>query len=279
MRIGFIGAGKLGNTFGKYFSVNGIEVSGYFSKSEVSAKEASEFTGSKFFASLEELVSSSDAIFLTVPDGAIKDVWNEIKDFSLKGKCICHTSGATNSLVFEGIDERGAFGYSIHPLFAVSSKHESFKTISKAYISVEGSEKYLSYWKELFEGLGNTVCIISPENKTLYHAACVFSSNLMIGLYQMGADLLKTCGFDDENALKALAPLMQLNAENAAAKGPINALTGPVERGDSETVLHHLQVLPENAKEVYTLLSKELLKIAKEKNPGRDFEKLEDALQ
>lgn len=279
MRMGFVGAGKLGFTLGKYFTENGIDVSGYYSRSRESARDASEFTNSRQFSSLEEVVNSCDAVFLTVPDSTIEEVWNEIKNYSLKGKCICHSSGSMSSAVFSGIEDTGAYGYSIHPIFAVSSKYESYKVISKAYISIEGDEKYADYFKALFEKCGNPTRIISGANKTLYHAAAVFSSNLMIALYKMGAELLMKCGYDEEGALKALAPLMTVNAQSAGEKGPEAALTGPVERADLTTVRDHMEKLPEDHKKVYVMLSEELVKIAEHKNPEKDYTALRQYLK
>ena len=146
MRIGFIGAGQVGFTLGKYMTVHGADVSGYYSLHEESAKEAADFTHTKYYEKLEDIVSGSDALFLTCPDGAIENVWNLIKRYSLKGKCICHCSGALSSAVFSEISLCKAYGYSIHPLFAVNSKRDSYRNISKAYITIEGHEKYLNFF-------------------------------------------------------------------------------------------------------------------------------------
>ena len=71
MRAGFIGAGKVGFTLGKYLAMHGIEISGYYSRTPASAKEAAEFTQSRYYTSIEEITKDSDTLFLTVPDGAI----------------------------------------------------------------------------------------------------------------------------------------------------------------------------------------------------------------
>ncbi len=92
MKIGFIGAGKVGVSLGKYFSENGMEISGYISRTERSAREAAEFTGSELFLSPEQLIIGSDAVFLTVTDGAIKDTYLSLPKELLKGKQLCHCS-------------------------------------------------------------------------------------------------------------------------------------------------------------------------------------------
>ena len=271
MRIGFIGAGKVGFTLGKYFTVQGADVSGYYSLHETSAKEAAEFTHTKYYARIEDIVSDSDALFLTCPDGAIENVWDQIKRYSLTGKCICHCSGSLSSDVFSEIGRKEAYGYSIHPLFAVSSKRQSYREISKAYITIEGHKKYLDLWAEFFEDLGNPVKIISAENKALYHCAAVFVSNFVCGLFDEGISLLKQCGFDESDAVAALGPMLVNNAETLAEKGTVEALTGPVERADAATVKRHLEAVSEREAMIYKHISEVLVEIAQKKNPKRDY--------
>lgn len=279
MRIGFVGAGKVGFTLGKYMSERNVCVSGFYSRSTESAKQASIFTHTKYYETLGDLTESSDALFLTVPDGALEDVWNSLKRYSLTGKFICHCSGAISSAVFSEIDQMGAFGYSIHPLFAIHSRLQSYQEISQAYFTIEGCPDYLYFWKKFFEDLGNPVRLIDGEQKVLYHSAAVFASNFVCGLFEEGVRLLMACGFDRESGEKALAPLFVHNARNVADKGAAGALTGPVERGDEGTVFHHLEALPEKEKEIYLRLSEVLLDIAERKNPKRDYKKLSRILE
>ena len=271
MRIGFIGAGKVGFTLGKYMTVRGADVSGYYSLSEESAKEAADFTHTKYYAKLEDIVSGSDALFLTCPDGAVENVWNLIKRYSLKGKCICHCSGSLSSAVFSEINLCKAYGYSIHPLLAISSKRDSYRNISKAYFTIEGHEKYLNFWSEFFAGLGNPVKIISAENKALYHGAAVFVSNLVCGLFEEGISLMRRCGFDEDEARLALGPMLLNNAQSLAELGPVRALTGPVERGDALTIKKHLEALSGREKIIYKALSETLIDIGKVKHPEKDY--------
>ena len=79
-------------------------------------------------------------------------------------------------------------------------------------------------------------------------------------------------------AIKALYPLIENNLRNVKERGAVNSLTGPIERGDLSTVINHLNVLREEDKELYRLLSKNILKIAKVKNLNRDYKNLEEYL-
>ena len=274
MRIGFVGAGKVGFSLGKYMSERNVCVSGYYSRERESARQASVLTHSKYYETLEEIIESSDALFLTVPDGAIEDVWNSIKTYSLTGKFICHCSGVMTSAVFSEIDQMGAFGYSIHPLFAVNSKLQSYQEISQAFFTIEGSEKHIGYWKDFFENLGNPVRLIRADQKVLYHSAAVFVSNLVTGLFETGVDLLMACGFDRESGETALKPLFMNNCLSVSRLGAVDALTGPVERADIKTIEKHLNVLPEREREIYIRLSEVLAGVAKQKHPERDYDVL-----
>jgi hypothetical protein len=85
---------------------------------------------------------------------------------------------------------------------------------------------------------------------------------------------------NEEDARKALTPLISGNVQHALNAGPAKALTGPVERGDITTLEKHMQVTDsEEDKELYRLLSKKLLPLAKAKNPDRDYSSLEDFLE
>ena len=278
MRIGFIGAGRVGFTMGKYLTEHGCEVSGYFSRTPEHAEEAAKFTDTVYFEDVRELIKNSDAVILTVSDNAIESVFESISQLpELAGKIVCHTSGATSSLVFN-CNTCQVYGYSIHPIYAVSDKHKSYKNFSNAFITIEGSPKYLDDVVGLFRGAGLNVGVTDPSSKMKYHSASVVVSNLVCGLFGAGIELLKECGFDEESAVTALTPLFRDNAIGAAEKGPVNQLTGPLERNDTETVRGHLEVLDGNKKDLYITASKEVLKLAKKKNPDRDYTEMEGLL-
>ena len=97
MTIGFIGAGKVGFSLVQFFAHGGLSMIFYYSLHRDSAQEAAERTGTRQFASLEALVRASDAIFLTVPDGAISAVYEKLRQFDLTGKQLCHCSGAISA--------------------------------------------------------------------------------------------------------------------------------------------------------------------------------------
>ena len=280
-RIGFIGAGKVGFSLGKFFTTAGFTVTGYYSRHSESANEAAEFTGTKSFIDLESVVKESDALFLTVPDGEILSVYESIKGMLETGKQICHCSGALSAAdAFPLIEETGAFGYSIHPLFPISNKLTSYRELPGAFFCLEGNGPHLTEWKERIEKFGPKVQIIDSSCKVKYHAACAISSNLVCALVQESMELLMQIGFSAELALQALTPLIKSNVEHILSEGPKKALTGPMERGDVSTVEKHLQCFETDEEQIlYYCVSRKLLELAKMKNEVRDYHSMEEMLE
>ena len=282
MNIGFIGAGKVGCSLGRYFAENGhqgsLNVKGYYSRNIKSTQDAAQFTDSKVYENVKELIKECDVIFLTVPDGSIADVWQQVKRCDIKGKTICHCSGAMSSQeAFEGLEETGAFGYSIHPLFAVSDKYKAYRELADVFFTLEGgssgkhSPEFLQIRRTL-EELGNPTHIIEGKDKITYHCAAAVASNLVCGLIDQSLELMQRCGFSEEKAVKALAPILMGNMAHIAKDGPTASLTGPIERNDTDTVKKHLECLRDDSeKELYRLLSSRLVKMAQHRHPDRDY--------
>ena len=279
MKFGFIGAGKVGFSLGKYFADNGQKLSGYYSEWIADAIEASEFTGSDYYENINQLVQDSDVLFLTVPDEKIKSLWEQLKECHISRKIVCHCSGALSSEVFSDISKYESFGFSIHPLFAVSDKYQSYKELSQSYFTIEGAIEKIGEMKSLLESFGNPVCVVSKENKVKYHAAAAIASNFVVGLIGLSEKLLLECGFDKKSAHEALAPIIQGNVGHILKDGVIKSLTGPVERNDAETVKKHLAVLREDEKSLYIAVSKQILEIAQKKNKDRDYSKIKEILK
>ena len=256
MKIGFIGAGKVGFSLGKYLKTHGVNVVGYYSKTPESAKSAADFTETKVYDAIADIVQESDTLFVTVPDGQICMVWDSIKNLDIKNKNICHCSGSISSAAFFDGEKLGASVYSVHPLYAVSSKYDTYKELGQAYFTLEGSADHLQEMKDMLQGAGCKVIVMDSENKSLYHCGAVVVSNLVTGLYSLGVHILENCGFEEKDAQKALIPLFLGN-----------------------TIEKHIQSIQNisDAKagadlmKIYLLLSEQLLAIAGEKHPERDY--------
>lgn len=218
-------------------------------------------------------------IFITVPDGSINGIWQQIRKYEIKGKYICHCSGAMSSEdAFTGIVQTGAFGYSIHPLFAVSDKFSAYRELADVFFVAEG--KGPDGIIDMIRSLGNPVRIIESRFKTTYHLAAATASNLVCGLIDQSIELMSECGFTQEDAVHALAPILMGNMAHIAEKGPTASLTGPVERNDVTTVSKHLNCMTDdNQREVYRLLSKRLIHMAEQRHPDRDYAGMSELLR
>lgn len=280
MKIGFVGAGKVGFTLGKYFQSKGISVVGYFSKNITSAKKASSFTNTSCFESINDLVRNCDALFLTVPDNNIRDVYSSLSKQAIKGKLICHCSGVMSAKeAFDDAEDFGAMICSVHPLFAISDKYKSYCEIADGFFSVEGSALGVKLVTDILKKCGNDFQIIYKSMKHKYHLSATIGSNLVVGLLDFCISTLVDCGFTRENALKALTPIVTNNVKNVMENDVVSSLTGPVERCDTNTVTKHLNCLSGEEKEIYTLLSKRILSISKVKNENRDYSELQVLLE
>lgn len=279
MKVGFVGAGKVGFSLGKMFQLAGENVAGYFSRSPHSAEEAADFTHSKFYKNLETIIKESDAIFLTVPDDEISNVWNSMKKYPLAGKMICHCSGSLSSKVFSDIEKTDSYGFSVHPLLAVSDRYDSCRYLPNSLFTIEGDKRKINEISALIRNCGAAVELISPEVKIRYHAAAVMCSNLIVALIDSAQNEFRACGFSEEKLNMAIAPLVRGNVERLLSDGALDALTGPVERGDTGTVAGHLTVLDGTDREIYTVLSQKALEIARKKHPDRNYESMEELLK
>ena len=279
MNIGFIGAGKVGFSLGKYLKEHGASISGYMSRSEESAFEASRFTDSGFFGSYAEIVGESDVIFVSVPDGQIENICQDLKKEEMSGKIICHLSGAKTSAVFDALREDGAYGYSVHPFLAISDRYESWKSFSEAVFTVEGDEARMEDITGILRSIGNRVTVIDASKKVLYHTAASIASNFMVTLLDVSEEMLKRVGFSKDDLSIALTPLVMLNIKSALEKGPEASLTGPIERGDVDTVLAHLGAVNDEEKELYKVLALRTIRLAQKKHHDRDYLRIEEALK
>lgn len=272
MRIGIIGAGKVGVTLGKYLTDAGITVCGFYSRTKTSAAQAADFVKTNLYEDLKDLIRASDTLFITVPDGEIGNVWDCIAKYDLTDKIICHFSGSLSSNVFSEIEHTGAVGVSIHPMYAFSDKFTSYQQFHTACLVMEGDLEAVQPMRTLFaEELGHAVQQIRTEDKVKYHAAAAMASNDMIALLEISMRLLAECGFSYEDSLALLRPLIRNNVESMLEKGAVEALTGPVERGDIETVRKHLDALRGGpAETVYRDLGNVLTDLAKQKHPDWD---------
>lgn len=277
--ICFIGAGKVACTVGKYLAEHGVPISGYMDTDMQSADSAADFAGTRTYEDMSSLVAISDIIFISTPDDVIPSVWDDLKTMDIKDKIIGIFSGSLSSEIFSGIESTGAHGVSAHPMYAFSDRFSDYRQLHTARFTLEGDDVAVAIIQDMLEHLGHKVVVIDPEKKARYHAAASIASNLMIGLYDLSLDMLTDCGFTHEDAVSFLSPLITKNVTAMLTSSPADALTGPIERGDTETITHHLEVLSPDERDIYLPLARRLTDIAGKKNPGRNYEAMMELLR
>ena len=273
MKIGIVGAGRVGTSIGRYIKDRVPEyiVSGFYSRTYNGAIKSANFCNTKAFERFQDLVKSSDTLFIAVTDSEIKNVWDCIDKDLVKNKIICHFSGTLSSDVFTGADDYGVYTGSIHPVYAFSSKFDSYKGLNKAVFTAQGDNVFLENIPCIFSEAGNKVCVIQKEKKPFYHAGASMASNHLVALLHTVVEIFKECGFSEPDAYTVLTPLMMDNLNNALKKGVNQALTGPIERGDVTTVEKHLSVISDEQKKIYKSLGMQVLSIAENKNKSSEI--------
>jgi predicted short-subunit dehydrogenase-like oxidoreductase (DUF2520 family) len=172
----------------------------------------------------------ADAVLLCVPDAEIPAAAATIAG---RVRLVGHTSGATG---LHALEPAGAQAFGIHPLqtFVGGEAPEHFRGVGCA---VAGSTPHaLDAARALAAHVGMRPFPIEEEQRPAYHAAASIASNFLVTLEACAEETAAAAGLDAADARALLAPLVRATVENWAALGPERALTGPVARGDEETV-------------------------------------------
>ncbi len=295
MQIGIIGAGKVGTTLGKYAKCHGACVTGFYSRTKSSGQESAEFTGTKYFETLDLLMEASDTLFITTTDAEIGKVWDCIAEKNVKGKVICHFSGSLSSDIFSNWEETGAYVCSVHPIYAFTDKFTAYQNLTGAAFAAEGDRIALDRMQELFRLLPNRVVEVSTKEKAKYRAATSIASNHVVGLISMAVGLMGEAGIPEPSAYGLLQPLVENNVKaifagqqgkgtsctggRTGCRGCAQALTGPIERNDTETVKEHLAHMGRQEWETaYRAVGTVVTELAEGKHPERSYSAMKKIL-
>ncbi len=268
MRIGFIGAGKVGTAFGAYLSSKGLCISGFYSRTPESARNAAKLSNSSFFSDVRKLSDNTDILFITTSDDSIETVCDQLtKDCILRqGQIIVHMSGALPSSVLKSSRQAGCYVCSMHPLQAFADINKAVEDLPDTYFSIEGDEEKIHILEDILKAAGNRYFVIKPQDKTIYHAAACVFSNYLTTLMNEGLGMLSSIGIDSAEGFEAVLPLIKGTISNIAALGPDKALTGPIARGDASTVQKHLTAINTaipDMLELYSYLAEKTFELAK----------------
>lgn len=251
MRVGIIGAGRVGCAIAIALKEKGYIISGVYSKSADSANYLNNMLDLTLSNELIETVINSEAIFITTSDKAIRDIADQITcqvgKFDISCKTFFHCSGALNSEEMNVLSQIGASVGSLHPIQTFADKENGWKGLNDICFGFEGSDEAKTYAEEIVKALNSRMLIINKDGKVLYHAAACILSNYMVTLSFMAEGLFEKIGLNSEIGLKAFMPLMEKTLDNIKENGSLNALTGPVSRGDYAVVERHLKELDEKS--------------------------------
>jgi predicted short-subunit dehydrogenase-like oxidoreductase (DUF2520 family) len=266
MKIGIIGAGKVGTAIAHCMRQKGLEVWAISDVSEPHLGPARTYLGNGILYTTENIkvVETSDVIAITTQDSRIKEIAQVIAGTTatLDGKVFFHTSGSYPSSILSPLKERGAMVGSFHPLQTFPDIESAIKVLSNAYIFIEGDEMAVDIMASIGKKVGYKVARIKGADKVLYHLSAVFVCNLFCALLFAGQDIMKRVGI----GLEPFFPIIEATLKNIEQKGPLMSLTGPVVRGDVETVAAHIKAIEEMGlyKEIYRDLSLAALQMSEQ---------------
>lgn len=204
-------------------------------------------------------------LLLAVPDRTIAEVAYEYSGTGSapRGCAALHLSGALSVDSLEPLHHAGYAVGSLHPLQAVADPWHSGDRLSGAAFAISGEPAAVAAARRLARALNGRALVIPPGLRVTYHAAAVLASNALVTLAAAAARTLAAAGVPHEDALPALLPLMRGTLDNLEHLGIPAALTGPIARGDVDTVRMHLARLSEGDRALYSALGRETLAMAR----------------
>jgi len=234
MRYFIVGMGRVGSSL--FSSLKGTKYTfmGYFSSKKVNG-----IPDRLHYRQLGE-IPDVDIIFITLPDDKIEEISKKIN----RKACFCHTSGFRN---FSVLPDYGLGRVSMHPIHSIP---EMFSDLSNLFWGVNGDKIGKEKASKLISAMGGKIVYISDEAKPLYHAINVISSNILVSIYYLLSNPIDKLNLP-------LEPFLQLSVtslKNIEQFGVLNALTGPVERGDLNTFRKDIEALRNGYPDIFSSL-------------------------
>jgi predicted short-subunit dehydrogenase-like oxidoreductase (DUF2520 family) len=251
-RIGIVGPGRAGSALGAALRAAGYQLTGVAARSPASVDRAARLLPGVPVRDLAELVAGSDVLILAVPDDEIAAVAAGIDP--RPGQFVVHLSGAHGLAVLAAATARGAVPVALHPPMTFTGTPADGARVRATTFTATAPDEAAALVERLGKELGAGVQWVAEEDRALYHAGLVHGANHLVTLYVQAFDVLRAAGVDDPRAL--LAPLMRAMLDNTVQAGH-DALTGPIARGDVETVRAHLAGLTgSSARSSYVVLAR-----------------------
>lgn len=275
-----IGAGAVGTALGQRLVECGYSVEGVVSRTREDAERLAAQLGSGVASDDVADLPSVSLLFCCVPDDAVAAVATALAEqrTSWHGRLVAHTSGALTAEALAPLAARDAFTLSFHPMqtFAPGAGADAFEGVT---VGLEGSPAAVAMGRQVAASLKLAAVEVPAEAKVRYHLAASVASNFFVTLMALADEVLASAGLEEDEAQRLLAPLVESTWRNVQATSPAEALTGPVARGDRETVVRHLEALERalpHLRPAYGVLAAETVRLAR--RSGRLSEQQADAL-
>lgn len=205
------------------------------------------------------------ALILAVPDDVLPQVANEaaLAGHAPRNSVAFHLSGALSTDVLAPLHGAGYSVGSIHPLQTVADPWSGAGRLQGSAFALAGEPAALAVGRTLVHALNGRPLVVPPALRPVYHAAAVFASNYVLAAAAVVARTLAEAGISESDAIAAALPLMRGTMDNIEQLGFGAALTGPVARGDADTVRLHLSRLSDRERGLYSALGRETLRLAR----------------
>jgi predicted short-subunit dehydrogenase-like oxidoreductase (DUF2520 family) len=213
-------------------------------------------------------------LWFCVPDREIRAAAASLAERALgKVGFAFHSSGALSSRELDPLRKAGIAVASVHPLMTfVPGSRPSLRGVPFA---IEGDAAAVRFARRIVRDLGGDGFAIPAARKAAYHAWATMTSPLLLAFFVTLEDAAMAAGLTRNDSRRKSLAIIRQTLDNYASLGPQNSFSGPIVRGDVETVARHLAVLKKNrgASEVYVALARSALRRLPAKN-RRQLEKL-----
>jgi predicted short-subunit dehydrogenase-like oxidoreductase (DUF2520 family) len=242
LAVGVIGAGRVGTALGAALSFAGHHVVAATAVSEASRQRVADRLPGVALTDPQGVVSAADLVLLTVPDEALPPLVAGLiaTEVTVAGKLLVHSSGRYGVGVLAAATRAGGLPLAIHPAMTFTGRSEDVNRLAGVCFGVTAPDPLRPVGEALVVEMGGEPVWIPEDRRSLYHAALAGGANHLVTLVAEQMDLLRRAGVEDP--ARMLGPLLGAALDNALRLG-MNGLTGPVARGDAETVSDHIAEL------------------------------------
>ncbi len=242
LRVGVIGSGRAGSVLGAALARAGHDVVGFYGVSDLSRLRAEAMLTSAVFMEATDLAASVDLVLLTVPDDVLPDVARGLAtaDAVRPGSFVVHASGRYGVEVLRPMMDAGALPMALHPVMTFTGTSVDLARLGACPFGVTTLDVLRPAAETLVVEMGGEPIWIPEESRALYHAAIANGANHLITLVAQTLELLGAAGIEQPQQL--MGPLLSASLDNVLRLGDA-ALTGPVARGDADTVRAHIAEL------------------------------------